>query len=119
MNWLSSSRLPPSHAACHQCVDDGACPSRADHLTARLVAEVTRLAPWSAETRAARGRTLFGVTGAAPDQVEAVARALGAIAETGNLSEALALADGHPYLSEGAGNYSIEVFELTPVPFEN
>ena len=57
-------------------------------ITARLVAEVTRLAPWSAETRAARGRTLFGVTGASPDQIEAVARALGSIAEQGNLSEA-------------------------------
>ena len=59
-----------------------------ESITARLVAEVTRLAPWSAETRAARSRTLFGVTGASPDQVESVARALGAIAETGNLSEA-------------------------------
>ncbi len=58
-----------------------------DSISARLVAEVTRLAPWSAETRASRGRTLFGVTGATPDQVEAVARALGSIAETGNLSE--------------------------------
>jgi hypothetical protein len=58
-----------------------------ESITARLVAEVTRLAPWSAETRAARGRTLFGVTGASPDQVEGVARALGTIAEQGNLSE--------------------------------
>lgn len=59
-----------------------------DSITARLVAEVIRLAPWSAETRATRGRTLFGVTGATPEQVEAVARALAAIAETGNLNEA-------------------------------
>jgi hypothetical protein len=58
-----------------------------ESITARLVAEVTRLAPWSAETRAARGRTLFGVTGAAPDQIEAVARALGTIADHGNLAE--------------------------------
>ena len=57
-------------------------------ITARLVAEVTRLGPWSAETRAARGRTLFGVTGASVDQVEALARALGSIAEQGDLSEA-------------------------------
>ncbi len=56
-------------------------------ITARLVAEVTRLAPWSTETRAARGRTLFGATGAAPDQIEAVARALGTIAEHGNVAE--------------------------------
>jgi hypothetical protein len=56
-------------------------------ITARLVAEVMRLAPWSAETRATRGRTLFGVTGAAPDEIEAVARALGTIAEHGNVSD--------------------------------
>jgi hypothetical protein len=58
-----------------------------ESITARLVAEVTRLAPWSAETRATRGRTLFGVTGAAPDQIETVARALGGIADHGNVSE--------------------------------
>jgi hypothetical protein len=59
-----------------------------ESVTARLLAEVTRLAPWSAETRAKRGRTLFGVTGAAPHQIDAVARALGTLAEHGNLSEA-------------------------------
>ena len=57
-----------------------------DSIAARLVAEVTRLAPWSAETRSTRGRTLFGVTGAAPDQVDRVARALGAIAERGDVT---------------------------------
>ena len=55
-------------------------------ITDRLLAEVARLAPWSAETRAARGRTLFGATGAAPDQVEAVARAIGTIADDGELT---------------------------------
>lgn len=55
-------------------------------ITDHLLAEVARLAPWSAETRAARGRTLFGVTGAAPDQVNEVARALGALANGGELS---------------------------------
>jgi hypothetical protein len=58
-----------------------------ESITARLVAEVTRLAPWSAETRATRGRTLFGVTGASPDQVEVLARALGKLAEQGNLHQ--------------------------------
>ena len=53
-------------------------------ITDRLLAEVARLAPWSAETRAARGRTLFGATGAGPDQVEEVARALGAVADGGH-----------------------------------
>jgi hypothetical protein len=55
-------------------------------ITDRLLAEVARLAPWSAETRATRGRTLFGVTGAGPDQVEEVARALGALADGGDLT---------------------------------
>lgn len=54
--------------------------------TARLAAEVARLAPWANETRAARGRTLFGVTGATPDQIDAVARALGTIADHGNVT---------------------------------
>lgn len=58
-----------------------------DSLTGRLLSEVARFAPWSEETRKARGRTLFGATGARPDQVEEVARALGEIADSGNLSE--------------------------------
>ena len=57
-----------------------------DSFTARLTAEVARLRPWAAETRTARGRSLFGVTGANPDQVGDVAAALGAIADTGDLS---------------------------------
>jgi hypothetical protein len=41
------------------------------------------------------------------------------IVEAGDLSHAAALADGHPFLSEGQGDYAIEVFELMPVPFES
>lgn len=40
------------------------------------------------------------------------------IVEAGSLSAAKALADGHPFLSEGAGNYAIEVYEMMPVPFQ-
>ena len=40
------------------------------------------------------------------------------IVEAGSMAHATELADGHPYLSEGAGNYSVELFELMPVPFE-
>ena len=40
------------------------------------------------------------------------------IVEADDLAAASALADGHPYLSEGNGNYAIDVFELMPVPFE-
>ena len=72
--------------------DDWVCPvsfpvKLDESHTENLIAEVRRLAPWSAETRRSRGRTLFGVTGAAPDQIEAVARALGSIADQGSINE--------------------------------
>jgi hypothetical protein len=41
------------------------------------------------------------------------------IVEAESLGAARELSNGHPYLSEGAGNFAIEIFELTPVPFEN
>lgn len=40
------------------------------------------------------------------------------IVEATDLAGAEALADGHPYLSEGSGNYAIDIYELMPVPFE-
>ena len=40
------------------------------------------------------------------------------IIEAADLQAAAALADGHPYLSEGKGNYAIDLFELMPVPFQ-
>ena len=55
-------------------------------LSARLLSEVARMRPWSAETRAARGRTFFGATGATPEQVDDVARGLAHVAETGDLA---------------------------------
>jgi hypothetical protein len=61
-------------------------PDGDEALTARLLAEVTRLRPWSTETRKARGRTLFGASGAGIDQVDEVARAMVSIAETGELN---------------------------------
>lgn len=56
-------------------------------LTARLLAEVAGLRTWSAETRRARGRTLFGASGATVEQVDDVARALATMAETGSVLE--------------------------------
>jgi hypothetical protein len=38
------------------------------------------------------------------------------IVEAADLAGARALTVGHPYLSEGKGDFSIEVFELMPVP---
>ncbi|MEL7207456.1 MAG: hypothetical protein AAGK32_04355 [Actinomycetota bacterium] len=58
-----------------------------DTLAGRLAAEVDRLRPWSAQTRAERGRTLFGASGADVDQVDEVAAALAHLAETGALTE--------------------------------
>lgn len=56
-------------------------------LDERLLAEVDSLRPWSVETRRKRGRTLFGASGASPDQVDAVVEALAAIAETGEFPD--------------------------------
>jgi hypothetical protein len=41
------------------------------------------------------------------------------IVEASDLRAAAALADGHPYLSEGSGNFAVELFEMLPVPFES
>jgi hypothetical protein len=40
------------------------------------------------------------------------------IVEAADLSAAQALTEGHPYLSEGKGNFAIDLYELMPVPFE-
>ena len=58
-----------------------------DSLQGQLLAEVAGLRPWAAETRRRRGRTLFGLSGAAPDQVDEVARALAALATTDEITE--------------------------------
>jgi hypothetical protein len=39
------------------------------------------------------------------------------VVEAGDLEAARVLADGHPYLSEGKGNFAIELYEMMPVPF--
>ncbi|MCI0426166.1 MAG: YciI family protein [Actinobacteria bacterium] len=39
------------------------------------------------------------------------------IVEADDLDQAMALADDHPFLSEGRGRYAIDLFELMPVPF--
>ncbi|MEM7139970.1 MAG: hypothetical protein AAF548_02995 [Actinomycetota bacterium] len=55
-----------------------------DSLRGRLEAEVARLRPWATETRRTRGRTSFGLSGARPDDVDAVVAALATAAETGD-----------------------------------
>ena len=39
------------------------------------------------------------------------------VVEASDMAGAQALADGHPYLSDGSGNFSIDIYELMPVPF--
>lgn len=38
------------------------------------------------------------------------------IIQADNLDAALQLVDGHPFLSDGQGRFSVEVFELLPMP---
>ena len=38
------------------------------------------------------------------------------IVEADNMSGARAFADNHPFLSDGKGDYAIDVYELMPVP---
>lgn len=38
------------------------------------------------------------------------------IVQADDLAAAQALADGHPYLSEGRGDYAVDIYELMPVP---
>jgi hypothetical protein len=40
------------------------------------------------------------------------------IVEAADMGAAQGLADGHPYLSEGKGDYAIDIYEMMPVPFE-
>ena len=38
------------------------------------------------------------------------------IVEAEDMEGARSLADGHPFLSEGKGNFAIDIYELLPVP---
>lgn len=40
------------------------------------------------------------------------------IVEAADMTAAQALASDHPFLSEGKGDYAIDIFELLPVPME-
>jgi hypothetical protein len=41
------------------------------------------------------------------------------IVDADDMDAAQALAEGHPYLSEGKGAFAVDLFELMPVPFED
>jgi hypothetical protein len=38
------------------------------------------------------------------------------IVEADDIEDAKKFADGHPFLSEGKGNFAIDIYELLPVP---
>ncbi|MDH3306915.1 MAG: YciI family protein [Acidimicrobiia bacterium] len=38
------------------------------------------------------------------------------IVEAADMAGAKALANGHPFLSEGKGNFAVDIFEMLPVP---
>lgn len=40
------------------------------------------------------------------------------VVEADDIDGAIKLAEGHPYLSEGNGNFSVEIYEQMPVPLE-
>ncbi|MFZ0015377.1 MAG: YciI family protein [Acidimicrobiia bacterium] len=40
------------------------------------------------------------------------------IVSADDLGGAVALADGHPYLSDAGGAFAIDIYEMMPVPFE-
>ncbi|NVN00633.1 YciI family protein [Arthrobacter sp. SDTb3-6] len=63
----------------------------------------------------ARRRAPFGARAAVVDNgtsAEPSALQGYSIVEAENLDAAKALADGHPFLSEGNGRFSLEIFEL-------
>ena len=39
------------------------------------------------------------------------------IVEAADLDEAKSLADGHPFLSAGTGDFTVDIYELFPAPF--
>ena len=38
------------------------------------------------------------------------------VVQADDMDGAAALVDGHPYLSEGKGNFAIDIYEMLPVP---
>jgi hypothetical protein len=65
--------------------------------------------------------TPFGTGASVVDDgstVDPIALSGFSIVEAENLSHAQALANGHPYLSQGEGRYAIEIYEMMPVPFQ-
>lgn len=80
---------PDAEEAGHWACPLNLAPEHPDEsLAGRLVAEVARLKTWAYQTRAARGRTLFGASGAGRDGIDTVVAALAHIAESGDVTDA-------------------------------
>lgn len=70
-------------------------PADGDSFTQRLLSEVARMQPWAEETRRSRGgRTLIGASGGTADDVEVMARLLGAVADGHSVFELPEAASG-------------------------
>jgi hypothetical protein len=59
------------------------------------------------------GRSAVGDDGSSPTPADLNGYT---IVEADGLDEARALVKGHPFLSEGSGRFSIDIFELVPMP---
>ena len=66
------------------------------------------------------GAPMVNGTSIVDDGSSATALELGgySILQADSMAEARKLIEGHPHLSEGKGEYSIEVYELAPVPMD-
>ena len=71
-------------------------PQRTDDggILEALRTEIDLLTPWYEETRRRRGRTTVGMSGATPEQIDAVAQFIAACAEDASFFEIPAAADG-------------------------
>ncbi len=61
---------------------------------------------------------LGGGTSVVDDGSSASATSLSgySVVQADDMDGAVALVDGHPYLSEGKGNFAIDIYEMLPVP---
>jgi len=79
---------PDAEEAGHWACPLNLAPAEDDtSLGGRLSSEVARLKTWAYQTRAERGRTLFGASGAGRDGIDAVTAALAHIAESGDIAD--------------------------------
>ncbi len=64
------------------------------------------------------GTPLGGGTSVVDDGSSGTATSLSgySVVQADDMAGAVALVDGHPYLSEGKGDFAIDIYEMLPVP---